>query len=186
MMMNTDNNLQTHAQLHSEFQYWFPALRRFGPDDPFFASGNIERELLAKQVALDFTEEEKQQLRNLDDEDSEVICPIVGCGANLRSLALFEDHYNARHTASCSVCSRVYPTSRLLGIHVSEAHDSFFQAKVAGGYAMPSHNVRVKCNPVHVARRVSPQVPFLNPGRTPLSSSSPDIPLPLPTTDLPT
>ncbi|KAL8247189.1 hypothetical protein R6Q59_008405 [Mikania micrantha] len=136
MMMNTDNNLQTHAQLHSEFQYWFPALRRFGPDDPFFASGNIERELLAKQVALDFTEEEKQQLRNLDDEDSEVICPIVGCGANLRSLALFEDHYNARHTASCSVCSRVYPTSRLLGIHVSEAHDSFFQAKVAGGYAM--------------------------------------------------
>ncbi|KAJ0469632.1 putative Zinc finger protein [Helianthus annuus] len=32
--------------------------------------------------------------------------------------------------------SRVYPTSRLLGIHVSEAHDSFFQAKVARGYAM--------------------------------------------------
>ncbi|KAJ0704348.1 putative transcription factor C2H2 family [Helianthus annuus] len=65
-----------------------------------------------------------------------VSCPIVGCGANLRSLVEFEDHYNARHTASCSVCSRVYPTSRLLGIHVSEAHDSFFQAKVARGYAM--------------------------------------------------
>lgn len=67
---------------------------------------------------------------------SEVFCPIVGCGAHLRSLAEFEDHYNARHTASCSVCSRVYPTSRLLSIHVSEAHDSFFQAKVARGYAM--------------------------------------------------
>lgn len=67
---------------------------------------------------------------------SEVFCPIVGCGARLKSLEDFEDHYNARHTASCSVCLRVYPTSRLLSIHVSEAHDSFFQAKVARGFAM--------------------------------------------------
>lgn len=66
----------------------------------------------------------------------EVFCPIVGCGARLKSLEDFEDHYNARHVASCSVCSRAYPTSRLLGIHVSEAHDSFFQAKVARGFAM--------------------------------------------------
>lgn len=60
----------------------------------------------------------------------------MGCGARLNTLDVFEDHYNARHTASCSTCSRVYPTSRLLSIHVSEAHDSFFQAKVARGYAM--------------------------------------------------
>lgn len=131
-MMMVDNHLQTQSQ--SEFNYWFPVRRRFAPDDSFFASGNIERELLAKQVALELTEEEKQQL--LSDENRDVFCPIVGCGAHLRSLAEFEDHYNARHTASCSVCSRVYPTSRLLGIHVSEAHDSFFQAKVARGYAM--------------------------------------------------
>lgn len=65
-----------------------------------------------------------------------VSCPIVGCGVHMNSLEDFEDHYNARHTASCSMCSRVYPTSRLLSIHVSEAHDSFFQAKVARGYAM--------------------------------------------------
>lgn len=32
------------------FKYWCPVRRRFGPDAPFFASGNIERELLAKQV----------------------------------------------------------------------------------------------------------------------------------------
>lgn len=68
--------------------------------------------------------------------DRNVSCPIVGCGAQLNSLDDFEDHYHARHTASCSVCSRVYPTSRLLSIHVSEAHDSFFQAKVARGFAM--------------------------------------------------
>lgn len=68
--------------------------------------------------------------------DREVFCSIVGCGARLKSLDDFEDHYHARHTASCSVCSRVYPTSHLLSIHVSEAHDSFFQAKVARGFAM--------------------------------------------------
>ncbi|CAI9777257.1 unnamed protein product [Fraxinus pennsylvanica] len=119
------------------FPHWNPVLRRFVADAPFFASGNIERELLAKQVALDLTEDEKHHIRNMEDEESsEVFCSIVGCGARLKSLDNFEDHYHARHTASCSVCSRVYPTSRLLSLHISEAHDSFFQAKVARGFAM--------------------------------------------------
>ncbi|XP_019436014.1 PREDICTED: zinc finger protein 511-like [Lupinus angustifolius] len=87
-------------------------------------------------VALELTEE-KQQLESWMQEDGrEVFCPIVGCGARLISMEDFENHYNARHTAVCSVCSRVYPTSRLLSIHISEAHDSFFQAKVARGYDM--------------------------------------------------
>ncbi|KAA3459457.1 Zinc finger protein [Gossypium australe] len=121
----------------SSFPYWTSIRRRFAPDSPFFSSGNIERELLAKQVALDLTEDERNQLEKMIDNDARgVFCPIVGCGARLTLLEDFEDHYNARHTASCSVCSRVYPTSRLLSIHVSEAHDSFFQAKVARGYAM--------------------------------------------------
>lgn len=42
----------------------------------------------------------------------------------------------SRHTATCSVCSRVFPTTRLLNFHVSETHDSFFQAKVARNYPM--------------------------------------------------
>ncbi|RZC60211.1 hypothetical protein C5167_021975 [Papaver somniferum] len=119
------------------FPYWNPVSRKFRPDSPFFASGNIERELLAKQVALDITEDEMYQLQDMEDEESRALyCPIVGCGARLNSLEDFEGHYHARHTASCSVCSRVFPTSRLLSIHVSEAHDSFFQAKVARGYLM--------------------------------------------------
>jgi len=32
------------------FPFWKPLRRRFGPDSPFFAPGNLERELLAKQV----------------------------------------------------------------------------------------------------------------------------------------
>ncbi|KAL4032279.1 hypothetical protein IC575_005349 [Cucumis melo] len=125
------------VESQSGFPYWKPFQRRFDPDSPFFASGNVEREILAKQVALDLTEDEKLQLHNMAvDASSEIFCPIVGCGAHLKSLDDFEDHYNSRHTASCSVCPRVYPTSRLLSLHVSEAHDSFFQAKVARGYDM--------------------------------------------------
>ncbi|KAE9599556.1 hypothetical protein Lal_00002625 [Lupinus albus] len=130
MAMDMDRNLQ------SSFPYWKPLRRTFGSDSLFFSSGNLERELLAKQVALDLTEE-KQHLENwIQEECREVFCPIVGCGSHLTSMEDFENHYNARHTASCSVCSRVYPTSRLLSIHVSEAHDSFFQAKAAHGYDM--------------------------------------------------
>ncbi|GAV64265.1 hypothetical protein CFOL_v3_07783 [Cephalotus follicularis] len=125
------------AKPESGFPYWTSIRRRYGPDSPFFASGNIEREILAKQVTLDISEDERHQLQNMVDDDNRgIFCPIVGCGAHLTSLEDFEGHYTSRHTASCSVCSRVYPTSRLLSIHVSEAHDSFFQAKVARGYAL--------------------------------------------------
>ncbi|KAJ1685544.1 hypothetical protein LUZ63_016934 [Rhynchospora breviuscula] len=118
------------------FPFWVASRRRFKPDDPFFASGNLERELLAKHVALDLTEDEHFQLQMMEIADANLFCPIAGCGSRLEYLEEFEDHYNTRHMASCSVCSRVYPTSRLLSIHISEVHDSFFQAKVARGFPM--------------------------------------------------
>ncbi|KAI0499478.1 hypothetical protein KFK09_017682 [Dendrobium nobile] len=119
-----------------EFPHWIAVRRRFAPHDPFFVTGNIERELLAKQVALELTENERYQIQRMEDAGRLVHCPIVSCGARLSSLEDFEDHYHARHMSACSICSRVYPTSRLLSIHVSEAHDSFFAAKVAHGFPM--------------------------------------------------
>ena len=117
--------------------FWEVSRRRLTPDDPFFAAGDMERELLAKHVALDLSDDDRYQLEKMDVASvSMVCCPIAGCGAHLDCLEDFEDHYSTRHTASCSVCSRVYPTSRLLSIHISEAHDSFFQAKVARGFPM--------------------------------------------------
>ncbi|KAH9536294.1 hypothetical protein CY35_17G100000 [Sphagnum magellanicum] len=66
----------------------------------------------------------------------QVHCPIVGCGTKLRGLGDLEAHYVSRHTATCSVCAQMFPTTRLLNLHVSETHDSFFQAKVARNYPM--------------------------------------------------
>ncbi|XP_068664940.1 uncharacterized protein [Aristolochia californica] len=125
------------AQIELGFPFWIADVRKFDPNAPLFVSGNIERELLAKQFALDLNEDEKCQIQNMEDVEGRILtCPIAGCGALLDSLENFEDHYHARHMASCSVCFRVYPTSRLLSIHISEAHDSFFQAKAARGFAM--------------------------------------------------
>lgn len=105
-------------------------------DDPFFTDGNLERELLAKQVAIDLSEDERHQIQKIEDVECHVHCPIVSCDARLKNLEDFEDHYHTRHMSACAICSRVYPTSRLLSMHVSEVHDSFFQAKVARGFPM--------------------------------------------------
>ncbi|KAH0727587.1 hypothetical protein KY290_014100 [Solanum tuberosum] len=62
--------MEFETQTQLGFPFWSPTRRRFGPDDPFFAYGNIQRELLAKQVALDLTEEENQLVQNtITDEE---------------------------------------------------------------------------------------------------------------------
>ncbi|KAF9619349.1 hypothetical protein IFM89_006536 [Coptis chinensis] len=140
MVPTTETDTNNNKVLGGRFPFWNPIFRRFLPDSPFFSSGNIERELLAKQenlvVILRLRGGHAWLVNGGERNEGVIYCPIVNCGAKLNSLDGFEDHYHARHTASCSVCSRGYPTSRLLSIHVSEAHDSFFQAKVARGIAM--------------------------------------------------
>ncbi|KAJ3671851.1 hypothetical protein LUZ60_007930 [Juncus effusus] len=136
MEMEGEGEGEASSELVSGFPIWIAARRKLKSDDPFFAAGNLERELLAKQVALDLTEDERNQLQKMDISSHKFFCPIVGCGAKLDSLDDFESHYNTRHSASCSVCFRVYPTDRLLSIHISETHDSFFQAKVSRGFPM--------------------------------------------------
>ncbi|CAN1137504.1 Zinc finger protein 511, partial [Linum perenne] len=127
--------LDVDSKSDSGFPYWNPVRRRFSPESPFFQSGNIERELLAKQIALDLSEDQKHSWSSMDEDSETIHCPIVGCRAPLSTMG-FENHYISQHTAACSVCHRAYPTSRLLSMHISEAHDSFFQAKVARGYPM--------------------------------------------------
>lgn len=92
---------------------------------------------ILQRATVELTEDDKSQLNNLHTEQYwNLPCPITGCAARLSAMEDFEDHYFARHTATCSVCSRAFPTTRLLNIHVAESHDSFFQAKVGRGYPM--------------------------------------------------
>ncbi|MQL96218.1 hypothetical protein Taro_028895, partial [Colocasia esculenta] len=55
------------------FPYWVVARRKLEPHDPFFMAGNHEREFLAKQVALDLTEDEKSQLQSIEDVEGQYV-----------------------------------------------------------------------------------------------------------------
>lgn len=108
--------------------------RKLALEHPIWAAGNVERELLAKQVPLSALEDGFAEQQ--ESMSAAFSCPIVACRALLRCPGELDAHYAARHMAACSVCSRSYPTARLLGLHVAESHDSFFQAKVAARHAM--------------------------------------------------
>ena len=40
-------------------------------------------------------------------------------------------HYNAAHRNVCRECSRSFPTSHLLDVHLTEWHDAMFQVLAA-------------------------------------------------------
>ncbi|KEH22017.1 zinc finger protein [Medicago truncatula] len=135
----------------SNFPFWKPISRKFQPDSPFFAIGNLERELLVKQVALEFElTQEKEQLEDFIQEDGrEVFCPIAGCGARLASIEDFENHYYARHTASCSYeclvegCGLKFKSYKSRQHHLVDKHKfptsfEFFKK------ALPSKKHRIK------------------------------------------
>eukprot|EP01028_Stygiella_incarcerata_P012599 TRINITY_DN7915_c2_g1_i3.p1 TRINITY_DN7915_c2_g1~~TRINITY_DN7915_c2_g1_i3.p1 ORF type:complete len:231 (-),score=59.11 TRINITY_DN7915_c2_g1_i3:22-612(-) len=51
-----------------------------------------------------------------------------GCDRRFRSLRAFEEHYHASHRFRCIQCGRTFVNRRLLDIHITETHDSFFFA----------------------------------------------------------
>ena len=42
------------------------------------------------------------------------------------TIETYEQHYAESHENVCSICKRILPTFRLLDLHLSEVHDSFF------------------------------------------------------------
>lgn len=85
--------------------------RRLAPDDELFEAGNLEREALAREAAVATARDERKQLS--------------------KEAGLAADAELAHQLYECSQCHATLPTSRLLELHVSEAHDSFFAAQAA-------------------------------------------------------
>lgn len=56
----------------------------------------------------------------------EIHCDIPGCGKVFPTTFAFESHYSAVHRHSCRYCKKVFPTSKLLSIHLLETHDTLF------------------------------------------------------------
>ena len=70
------------------------------------------------------TQEDDEELLHTDFH--EFSCQVPGCKATFNQLIDSEFHYAAKHTFACSVCQKSLPSSHLLGLHISENHDSFF------------------------------------------------------------
>ncbi|KAL4425996.1 hypothetical protein ABPG75_010012 [Micractinium tetrahymenae] len=97
-----------------EFPVFVGHRRRLAPDDELFEAGNIEREQLARQAAVSAARDERLQL----SKEAE----LAGSADLAGRLAT---------TFECAQCHASLPTARLLELHVSELHDSFFAAQVA-------------------------------------------------------
>jgi len=54
-------------------------------------------------------------------------CPVNGCQVSFSSYNDLDIHISS-HTNQCYECSRIYPSKRLLDIHLDEAHSSYFNA----------------------------------------------------------
>jgi hypothetical protein len=54
-------------------------------------------------------------------------CPVNGCQVSFSSYNDLDIHISS-HTNQCHECSRIYPSKRLLDIHLDEAHSSYFNA----------------------------------------------------------
>ncbi|XP_023323226.1 uncharacterized protein LOC111697435 [Eurytemora carolleeae] len=92
-----------------------------GPNDPFFEDGD---HLCKVNSPVSVTVEDVEEF--LHKEYQEFSCQVPGCQERFKQLYQCEQHYNAAHKHSCSVCKKSLPSNHLLELHLQENHDSFF------------------------------------------------------------
>lgn len=104
--------------------------RFFKSDDEFFQDGNKFCFSEAKHFIKD---EDLEQLSNLIANCKVgqllVPCEVKGCKETFISSEAYELHFQTVHKYNCGVCGRNFPSNFLLDVHITENHDSFFQAR---------------------------------------------------------
>jgi hypothetical protein len=53
------------------------------------------------------------------------------CSRSFESIESFESHYGSFHRFECKTCHVTLPSAHLLNLHITECHDSYFQALLA-------------------------------------------------------
>eukprot|EP01032_Pedospumella_encystans_P013874 gene13874-15952_t len=90
--------------------------RRLDLESDFFAQGNFER---YKAFLQRFRV--RTLAGELDENDS-----LVSLPTSQIICAEFEEHKFRCHGHQCSLCDKSFPADRLLSLHISELHDSYF------------------------------------------------------------
>ena len=127
-------------------------VRRY-EDDEFFKDGNLGRlssVMLPSESELSHIQQQKQQENKEESNDSTMddgnddlylidksgfTCRWLHCNATFSCLAEYDKHIHQAHSHSCNDCSRSFPSSHLLDIHITETHDSYFAAQVDAAIA---------------------------------------------------
>ncbi|CAM9102580.1 unnamed protein product [Ectocarpus sp. 13 AM-2016] len=107
--------------------YVGPVLRPLSSDSEFFDEGNTNRALLCKLNVFAIMSLGADAM-DLHEDQHQYECMFQDCTATFSSLKRHEEHYDTSHRHRCFTCGRSFPTHRLLDLHLSEAHDSFFRA----------------------------------------------------------
>ncbi|CAM9366611.1 unnamed protein product, partial [Pylaiella littoralis] len=109
--------------------YHGPVRRPLSADSEFFDAGNTARALLCKiSVFALISGGDCDSMDFEDHQQQHYECMFRDCPATFSSLARHEAHYETSHRNRCCACGRSFPTHRLLDLHLSETHDSFFKA----------------------------------------------------------
>ena len=106
--------------------------RRYALDDPFFHEGNVDS---AQHCKWAYVAPAAHDDDDDDDDDAAaaaaggaggdvpllpIRCGISGCERRFRSHRAWENHYQGAHRHRCARCARVFPTARLVELHLRE------------------------------------------------------------------
>ena len=123
--------------LNEEYSPCLGVRRVYDEDDAFFDEGNILR-YSKFVVESSSSSSSTKHLNTLIDSvakplqlsDGCIECNFPGCYERFATIPSFNAHYNV-HTCHCLSCNAICPNQRLLDIHISESHSSYFQAQAS-------------------------------------------------------
>lgn len=105
-----------------------PQKRKYDEQDTFFTEGNAEASLNNQMHHGN----EKIEMDGGEYKDGKLIpCGVDDCEATFTDIVELEAHYEAAHRHYCYSCSRPFPTSFLLDLHLTEQHDPLFKILAA-------------------------------------------------------
>ena len=99
--------------------------RRYSEDDLFFVDGNMSR--VGTMTCLPITEQETTE----DALGATFPCSMPYCKQRFSSLKEFDKHLFHAHYFKCATCGRDFNTARLLDLHITEKHDSYWAARLS-------------------------------------------------------
>ncbi|KAK9765323.1 hypothetical protein K7432_006435 [Basidiobolus ranarum] len=116
---------------------YIPKRRKLAPEDNFFVEGNLEARgyWLTKHARIPDNEVQRTVAQLSKEASLTLACHTSPCTGRIiyPNNAAYEAHYEATHKHVCHDCSKTFPSSRWLELHIEERHDSIFKIRLERG-----------------------------------------------------